>query len=120
MSDYSYKEIKKRVFEWSKKDIFRCLSKQDEIKISKNNEEVLIIDLTFSNCLAQITVSDPVFAPYQFVSFEAISLYNKVENSEVPDMTYFFYDTDKMQINEVMTELETGIRYCSNYLPNSH
>lgn len=119
MNNYRYEEIKKRVFEWSLKDIFRYLKKQDEIEVSRNNDEALIIDMTFDNCLAQLIVSNPTFAPYQFVSFEAMTLdSDKAQESGIPDMVYFFYDTDEVSEKEVITELGIGIKYCSDYIPD--
>lgn len=119
MSTYSYEEIRKRVYEWCQNDILMKLKKQDEIEISKNNDEALIVDLTFDNCLAQLIVSNPTFAPYQFVSFEAMTLdSDKAQESGIPEMVYFFYDTDKMLEKDVITELGIGIQYCSNYIPN--
>ena len=45
MSNYSYDEIKKRIFQWGKKEILNYLKKQDEIEISKNDNEALIINI---------------------------------------------------------------------------
>ena len=119
MNNYTYEQIKKRIFEWEQKDILKYLKKQDKIAISKNDTDALIIDLTFDNCLAQITVSNPIFAPYQFVSLEAMTFDSeKVQESGTPEMIYFFYDTDEMLEEEIIIELEIGIQYCSDYVPN--
>lgn len=119
MGTYSYERIKKIVYEWCQKDLLMNLKKQDEMEVSKNSNEALIIDLTFDNCLAQLTVSNPTFAPYQFVSFEAMTLdSSKALESGIPEMVYFFYDTDKMLEKDVISELEIGIQYCSNYIPD--
>lgn len=119
MSNYGYDEIKKRIFQWGKKEILNYLKKQDEIEISKNDNEALIIDLTFENCLAQIVVSNPIFAPYQFVSFESMTLdSDKAKASGCPEMVYFFYDTDKLSEFDVITELEMGVQYSSDYIPD--
>ena len=119
MGKYTFKEIKKSVFEWSQKDILKCLSRHDEIVISKNNNEVLLFDLTFDNCIAQLIVSNPYFAPYQFVSFEAMTLDSeKAKNTGKPEMVYFFYDSAIMSKREVLNELGMGIKYCSDYIPD--
>lgn len=72
-----------------------------------------IFDLTFKHCLAQLTVSNPIFAPYQYVDFEAMA-----RESEKPELIYFFYDSKEMTEEEVFHELEVGIQYCSGYIPN--
>ena len=95
------------------------MSRHDEIVISKNNNEVLLFDLTFDNCIAQLIVSNPYFAPYQFVSFEAMTLDSeKAKNTGKPEMVYFFYDSAIMSKREVLNELGMGIKYCSDYIPD--
>lgn len=108
-----------QIFEWSQKNIFKYLKEHDKMEIPKNNDDALIIDLTFDNCLAQVIVSNPTFAPYQFVSFEAMTLdSDKSQETGIPELIYFFYDTDKMSEKYVIKELEVAIRYCSDYIPN--
>lgn len=119
MSDYNYEQIRNRVSLWIRKEVLKYLKKQDEIEISKDKIDALIIDFTFEYCLAQLIVSNPLFAPYQFVSFEAMTLDSeKAEKTGVPEMVYFFYDTDESSEKEVVSELETGVQYCSTYVPN--
>lgn len=119
MSNYTYEQIKKTVLKWSQNDIFKELAKDDYIEITKNEEEVLLIDLTFDYCLAQIVVSKPIFAPYQYVSFEAMTLESKkTQETGKPEMVYFFYDSAEVSENEVLDELSFGVKLCSEYLPD--
>lgn len=119
MSDYNYEQIKKIILEREQTNIFRGLKKQDQTEISKNNHEILIMDFTFQSCLAQLTVSNPSFAPYQYVSFEAMTFDSrKAQKSGNPELIYFFYDTSEMLIKEVIYELRIGIQYCSDYVPD--
>lgn len=119
MGQYTFREIKKRILEWSQTDILRYLSKKENIVLSKNNDDILLIDLTFPNCLAQIIVEIPSFAPYQFVIFEAMAVESeKTLAIGSPDIIYFFFDTIEMSEKEVIGQLEEGIRYCSCYIPN--
>ena len=74
MKHYTFSQIKTKVFEWFQKEAIKLLADQDEFELSKNDEKVLLINFTFNSCLAQLTVYDPAFAPYQFVSFEAMTL----------------------------------------------
>lgn len=119
MGQYTFSEIKRRVFIWSQKDVLKYMMKQDEIEISRNNDEILLIDLTFENCLAQLVVSIPSFAPYHFVSFEAMTLDSeKAQITGEPEIVYFFYDSIDMSEKEVINALEIAIKYCSSYAPN--
>ena len=119
MRKYTFDEIKRDIFEWSQKDIFNCMAQQDKIELTKNNTDTLLFDLTFNNCLAQLTVSDAFWAPYQFVSFEAMTLDSeKAQEVGEPELVYFFYDSNEMTIKDVINELEMGIKYCSCYMPN--
>ena len=80
---------------------------------------MLIFDLTFHNCLAQIVVYDADFAPYKNVSLEAVTGNSKkaIESGQ-PDLIYFFYDSEDMMEDEVIDELNDGIEYCLNYIPD--
>lgn len=116
MGNYNFTQIKEKVSGWG-----NTLLKDDTefIEMVKNEKNLLIFDLTFQNCLAQIVVNDVFFAPYKSVSFEAITIDSKkaIESGQ-PDLIYFFYDSDDTLLEEVMGELDAGIEYCSNYIPN--
>lgn len=119
MGQYTFSEIKRRIFVWSQKDILKYMLKQDGIEISRNNDEILLIDFTFENCLAQLLVSTPPFAPYHFVSFEAMTFDSeKAQTTGKPEIVYFFYDSIDMSEKEVINALEIAIKYCSSYIPN--
>lgn len=119
MEKYTFEGIKKDIFEWSQKDIVKHMTQHDELEVSKNDDDILLLDLTFNNCLAQLIVSKPFFAPYQFVSFEAMTLDSeKAQYTGEPELIYFFYDSSEMTAKMVIAELEMGIQYCSCYIPN--
>ena len=73
MSDYNYEIIKASVIEWYEKALFE-LKNNDEIILSKNSNDALVIDFDFQNCIAQLSVTNSQFVPYQFVYFEAMSI----------------------------------------------
>ncbi|WP_028591348.1 hypothetical protein [Paenibacillus massiliensis] len=119
MSNYTLKQIKETVSRWSKSDKLKQIIGADDIEITKNEDEVLLIDLTFEYCLAQIVVSNPTFAPYQYVSFEAMTLDSKIaQETGQPEMVYFFYDSANFSENDVMDELNFGVKLCSEYVPD--
>lgn len=118
MCDYTFLQIKEAILNWSLKDILKELLKTDILEITKNEEDILLLDFIFQYCLAQIVVTRSDFAPYQFVSFEAITLdsENALE-TEVPEMVYFFYDSKETTKNKVLEILTSGIKFCSQYIP---
>ncbi len=119
MSNYTFEQIKETVLKWSQSDISKQLAGTDYVEITKNEEEILLIDLTFEYCLAQIVVSKPIFAPYQYVSFEAMTLESKrTQETGKPEMVYFFYDSADMSENEVLNEVSFGVKLCSEYIPD--
>lgn len=79
MSDYNYEIIKASVMQWYEKVLCE-LKNKDEIILSKNSEDALVIDFDFLNCIAQLSVTNSQYVPYQFVYFEAMDI--DVINSE--------------------------------------
>lgn len=112
MSDYNYDIIKALVLGWYEKVLSECLS-QDEIMLSKNNEDALIIDFDFPNCIAQLSVTNSQYVPYQFVYFEAMD----IETSDLEEIIpiYSFYDDDNMKKSDVISALDEALLFCSNY-----
>lgn len=118
MSNYTFSQIKDKILQWSLNDISKVLFEADIIEITKNDDEILLVDLTFEHCLARITVNNPTFAPYQFVFFEAISLDSKKTlKTGSPELIYFFYDSDETIAKKLMKVLDYGVEFCSNYIP---
>lgn len=116
MRNYDFTQIREKVLEWGQNFL---RNDAGFIEMGKNEKDVLIFNLTFQNCLAQIVVNDVFFAPYKSVSFEAMTLDTKkaIESGQ-PDLIYFFYDSDDTLVEEVIEELNGGIEYCFNYIPN--
>lgn len=118
MGEYTFEEIKNAILEWVHEERVKDIIQNRKLEISKNSEKILLLDLTFKYCMAQLTVNIPFFAPYQYVFFEAMTLDSeKAQETGQPELVYFFYDTNKMTEEEVINELETGFRYCVNYKP---
>ena len=53
VSDYNYLSIKNSIIDWYNEQF----SEQDNVSISKDTVDILIIDFDFNECLAQLTVS---------------------------------------------------------------
>lgn len=102
MSDYNYETIKAFVMQWYEKVLSESRNK-DEIILSKNSDDALVIDFDFLNCIAQLSVTNSQYVPYQFVYFEAMD----IEVTDLEDITpiYSFHD-DSMQKDEVIGALD--------------
>ena len=112
MSDYNYSIIKTSVMEWYEKTLLKR-GDSDEITLLKNSDDALIIDFDFQNCIAQLSVTNSQFVPYQFVYFEAIDI--EMSNQEEIKLIYCFYDDNTMQKVDVMNALNEAVIFCSNY-----
>lgn len=112
MSDYNYEIIKVSVLEWYETALSK-LQNQDQIVLSKNNDDALIIDFDFQNCIAQLSVTNSQYVPHQFVYFEAMD----IEVSDLEEITpiYTFYDDDSIQKDDVISALDEALLFCSNY-----
>ena len=112
MSDYNYEIIKASVLEWHEKVLSKLLNR-NQIMLSKNNDDALIIDFDFQNCIAQLSVTSSQYVPYQFVYFEAMD----IEVSDLEEITpiYSFHDDDTMQKDDVLSALDEALLFCLNY-----
>ena len=112
MSDYNYETIKASVMQWYEKVLSETRNK-DEIILSKNSDDALVIDFDFLNCIAQLSVTNSQYVPYQFVYFEAMD----IEVTDLEDITpiYSFHDDDSMQKDEVIGALDEALLFCTNY-----
>ena len=112
MSHYNYEIIKSSVMEWYEK-VLSELNTQVEIVLSKNSDDILIIDFDFPNCIAQLSVTSSKYVPYQFVYFEAMD----IEALDLENITpiYSFHDDDSMQKEEVIYALDEALLFCLNY-----
>ena len=112
MSDYNYEIIKASVMQWYEKVLYG-LKNKDEIILSKNSDDALVIDFDFLNCIAQLSVTNSQYVPYQFVYFEAMD----IEVTDLEDITpiYSFQDDNSMQKDEVIGALDEALLFCTNY-----
>lgn len=117
MNDYDYNIIKIFIIDWCDK-ILTELNTENDIVISKNNEDTLVVDFTFINCIAQLSVTNSEYNPYQFVYFEAID----IESSNVEEIMpiYCFYDNYTMKIDDVLNGLDEALLFCLNYKRGEH
>ena len=51
MEKYTFEGIKRDIFEWSQKDMVKHMAQHDELELSKNDDDILLLDLTFNKML---------------------------------------------------------------------
>ena len=104
MSDYNYEVIKTSIWEWYERVLSDCLN-QDEIMLSKNNEEALI--------------TNSQYVPYQFVYFEAMDIGTSDLEEIIP--IYSFHDDVPIFLHSIRF---LNVRYAplfpSHVLNNMH
>ena len=76
--------------------------------ISKNTNDIFVIDFDFDKCLAQLTVSKDNSNPFQYIYFEAVDFEND-------NRIYCFFDNERMKKSQVIIALEEAYKYCLNY-----
>jgi len=86
--------------------------------ITKDYGDILLIDFTFTHCIGQIVVEQNAFAPYKYVSCEALSLNSTKTDLYGSELIYFYYDSENTKIEETLHELELMLVYCQKYTPN--
>ena len=119
MQPYTYESIRKSIRAWYHHDFLKLASDSAAFEISKDEKEAMIIDMTFEHCLAQLIVSMPGFAPYQFVSFEAMTYDPRKASVQGGfERIYDFYDAIGMTVGEVMDALNLGVKCAMEYQPN--
>ena len=104
MSDYNFLSIKKAIVKWYNEQFYS----QDGVVISKETNDILIIDFDFDKCIAQLTVSKDNNNPFQYIYFEAIDFENE-------NKVYCFFDNEKMNQRHVINALGEAYKYCLNY-----
>ena len=111
MSDYNFRRLKSNILEWHKKWESK-LSNKCACAIKKNSMDILIIDFEFDNCLAQLSLTNSKFTPYQFIYFEAMEVVSTEELKQV----YCVYDDKDTMLNDLMCSLDEAILFCLNYV----
>ena len=85
-------------------------ARSDELLVDKHNEAILLMPRVFSENCWNVTVSDPPFANYEWVS--DVSIYDGLENTRAFNMSGAF-NSDSELLIDYGGRLE--LRYCRNY-----
>lgn len=111
----TFETVRNSILEWYENHAFKNTK---YMQITKNEKTIIIIDLTFAHCLAQITINEPSFAPYKYVYFEAGTMESqKAMESNQLEIIHYFYDQEGMTVKEITDALDIAFKYCMEYVP---
>jgi len=105
-----FNKIKTEIIKWVEDHISRFTEEKIDVKEVNNNSDSYSVVFDFDNCMAEIDVNQPEFAPYRYVSFEVVAV---VDNTS--KLIYSWYDNDSTGIEEILFQLSKGIKYATNY-----
>ena len=111
MNSASFAETKRVVVQWISTNKARLEKENITVEIIENNKERLYIILDFKECMAAITVAEPEFAPYRFVSFEAADIINGI-----PKIVHAWYDGEQTTSEDITKNLNETIYSVSEYI----
>lgn len=75
-----------------------------------NNQDYYKVNIEFDNCIGEVIVNRPNFAPYRYVKIEILS-------SIRDDFEYVFvwYDCDENSVEEILSHIREGLEIASKY-----
>ena len=86
------------------------MSKECKIDVVTDEEDGYRTILVFENCLGEIVVSQPDFAPYRYVKFEVLSSIDK-EFKHV----FLWYDCMEDTVETILFQLRKGFDVAREY-----
>ncbi|MNN18723.1 hypothetical protein D3C81_1319410 [compost metagenome] len=104
MNDSLFIGLKQAVAQWLNDIGGRFKSKNISVETATDTEECLYVILNFGECMAAVVVTKPDFAPYRFVSFEAMDIVDGVH-----EMIYSWYDEEGNTIEDITRNLDTAL-----------
>lgn len=110
MNNLLFVEVREAISKWVKGNNEKFKNKNILLEILKDDDNCLRVELNFGELLAEILVEEPDFAPYRYVSFQAVGIVNGV-----PDLLYFWYDEEGMRIEEIIEKLSDAVTVVWGY-----
>jgi len=81
-----------------------------KFNILRNDSKGYRIIVDFDNCMGEILVAQPSFAPYRYVSFEIIS-----SISDDFEYVFIWYDCDNDSVDDILFHVKEGLEIASKY-----
>lgn len=110
MNSTLFVKVKEIITQWIKNEEESFKNKSILIEIIKNTEDCLYVILNFGKCMAAIVVAEPDFAPYRFVSFEAVDIVDGNHR-----MVHAWYDEEGDTIEDIIKNLNNAIDIVLEY-----
>lgn len=110
MNTPPFVEVREAVAQWLNRNQGKLEKNNILAEILKDNKSCLRVELNFGELLAEILVEEPDFAPYRYVSFQAVDIINGV-----PQMVYSWYDEEGNTIEEIIKNLDKAIDVVFGY-----
>ena len=104
MNNPLFVEVREAISKWLESSNEQLRNKNISCEILKDDESCLRVELNFGELLAEILVEEPDWAPYRYVSFQAVGTVNGV-----PDLLHFWYDKEDTSIEEVIENLDKAV-----------
>ena len=104
MNQFTYFDVLCAVRQWINRNRVDWIKKGIKVKRADNSDSI-VLDLEFTNCLAQIVVENAEFAPYRYVSFQSVAISNETS-------PYYWFDDNKTGIKTILNELDKAICHC--------
>lgn len=105
----TFQEVKTLVLKWLEKKQAYLTESDITTTILRDEINGLVVSLENTECMAEIVVEHPDFAPYRFISFEVAA----IEENQAK-IVYSWYDTTGTTDFEIIANLDNGIAYLNN------
>lgn len=109
-NDDLFDKIKAEIIMWLESNKGRFSEERIGIEEVNNYNEGYSIILDFDNCMAEIDVNQPDFAPYRYVALEVAAIVD-----DATQIVYSWYDNESAEIEEIILQLNKGINFAANY-----
>ena len=103
-------ETKEAVTQWVKSNHEKQKSNNISLEILINDDNCLRVELNFGQILAEILVTEPYFAPFRYVSFQAMDVVDGT-----PALVHFWYDDKTTKIEDINMALDDAVNACLAY-----
>ena len=110
MYQISYLQVRKAIEQWIIDNRTNFADKNILLEEVEKTPEQLYIILNFQKCLAAMVVSENVFTPYRWVSFEVGDIVDGVHK-----MIYSWYDNENTTIKEIINNLDKSVEIALDY-----
>jgi hypothetical protein len=104
VSSPTFTEAREAVARWLESSRGSLVDRGIVIGVVRDIDACLAVVLNFGECVADVVVEEPYFAPYRFVSFQALAM-----EDETLKTVHFWYDDEGTTVEEIIKNLDNAI-----------